>query len=32
MTFFFSGLYFQYHLNRIKQQKDAMRFGLPRPF
>ncbi len=27
MTFFFGGLYFQYHLNRINAMKSAARFG-----
>ncbi|QHN04680.1 DUF4339 domain-containing protein [Granulicella sp. WH15] len=30
MTFFFGGLYFQYHLNRINALKAAARFGAPR--
>ena len=29
MTFFFGGLYFQYHLNRINQLKMAARMGVP---
>ncbi len=32
MTFFFGGLYFQYHLTKIKHMKDAARMGLPRPY
>lgn len=27
MTFFFGGIYFQYHLNRINQMKQAARYG-----
>jgi hypothetical protein len=30
MTFFFGGVYFQYHLNRINALKAAARFGTPR--
>ena len=31
MTFFFGGLYFQYHLNRINEIKNALRYGnMPR--
>jgi hypothetical protein len=30
MTFFFGGLYFQYHLNRITEMKRAMAYGAPR--
>jgi hypothetical protein len=26
MTFFFGGLYFQYHFNRINEMKQAMRY------
>ena len=29
MTFFFGGLYFQYHLNRINELKTAARTGVP---
>ena len=32
MTFFFGGLYFQYHLNRISQMKIAARYGAIRPY
>ena len=31
MTFFFGGIYFQYHLNRIVQIKNAIRMGIPTP-
>ncbi|ADW67521.1 DUF4339 domain-containing protein [Granulicella tundricola] len=31
MTFFFGGVYFQYHLNRINQIKTAARYGAPGP-
>ena len=30
MTFFFGGLYFQYHLNRINDIKRGMAYGAPR--
>jgi hypothetical protein len=30
MTFFFGGLYFQYHLNRINEMKRTLRFGMTR--
>lgn len=29
MTFFFGGLYFQYHLNRINEMKRVARYGVP---
>jgi len=32
MTFFFGGIYFQYHLNRIMEMKQAARFGAGRAF
>jgi hypothetical protein len=32
MTFFFGGIYFQYHLNRINALKQAARYGAPRPY
>lgn len=32
MTFFFGGLYFQHHLNRINALKHAARFGAGRPY
>lgn len=32
MTFFFGGLYFQYHLNRIHAMKQAARYGAQRGF
>jgi len=32
MTFFFGGIYFQYHLNRINAMKQAARFGAGRAF
>jgi GYF domain 2 len=32
MTFFFGGIYFQYHLNKINEMKQAARFGAPRQF
>ncbi len=32
MTFFFGGIYFQYHLNRINQMKQGARFGAGRSF
>ncbi len=32
MTFFFGGLYFQYHLNRINAMKQATRYGAPRMY
>lgn len=32
MTFFFGGLYFQYHLNRINMLKQAARYGMPRAY
>ncbi len=32
MTFFFGGLYFQYHLNRINAMKQAARYGVPRAY
>jgi len=32
MTFFFGGIYFQYHLNRINAMKEAARFGAGRQF
>ncbi len=32
MTFFFGGLYFQYHLNRINAMKQAARYGAPRAY
>lgn len=32
MTFFFGGLYFQYHLNRINAIKQAARYGAGRAF
>lgn len=32
MTFFFGGIYFQYHLNRINAIKQAARFGAGRGF
>lgn len=32
MTFFFGGIYFQYHLNRINQIKQAARYGAGRAF
>ena len=32
MTFFFGGVYFQYHLNRINQMKLAARYGAIRTF
>jgi hypothetical protein len=32
MTFFFGGIYFQYHINRIVRMKQAMRYGAPRSF
>jgi len=32
MTFFFGGLYFQYHLNRINALKQGSRYGAPRPY
>ena len=32
MTFFFGGLYFQYHLNRINALKQAARYGAGRAF
>lgn len=32
MTFFFGGLYFQYHLNRIHAMKQAARYGAPRAY
>jgi hypothetical protein len=32
MTFFFGGLYFTYHLNRIADMKRAMAYGMPRPY
>jgi hypothetical protein len=28
MTFFFGGLYFQYHFTRINAMKNAMRYGM----
>lgn len=31
MTFFFGGLYFQYHLNRISEQKRMARYGAQMP-
>jgi len=30
MTFFFGGLYFQYHMNRINEMKRTMAYGAPR--
>ncbi len=32
MTFFFGGIYFQYHLNRINLIKQAARYGMARQF
>jgi hypothetical protein len=32
MTFFFGGIYFQYHLNRINAMKQAARYGAGRAF
>ncbi len=32
MTFFFGGIYFQYHLNKINAMKQAARFGAQRPY
>ena len=32
LTFFFGGLYFQYHLNRINAMKQAARYGMGRQF
>ena len=32
MTFFFGGVYFQYHLNRINAIKQAARYGMGRQF
>ena len=32
MVFFFGGIYFQYHLNKINAMKQAARFGAPRPY
>jgi hypothetical protein len=32
MTFFFGGLYFQYHLSRIHTLKQAARFGMGAPY
>ena len=32
MTFFFGGIYFQYHLNKINAIKQAARYGAPRPY
>lgn len=32
MTFFFGGIYFQYHINRIMEMKQAARFGAGRAF
>lgn len=32
LTFFFGGLYFQYHLNRINTMKQAARYGMGRQF
>jgi hypothetical protein len=32
MTFFFGGIYFQYHLNRINAMKQAARYGAGRTF
>ncbi len=32
MTFFFGGLYFQYHLNHINAMKQAARYGAPRAY
>ncbi len=32
MTFFFGGIYFQYHLNRINEIKQAARYGAGRAF
>ncbi len=32
MTFFFGGLYFQYHLNRINAMKQAARYGAGRAY
>lgn len=32
MTFFFGGVYFQYHLNRINAMKQAARYGTPRAY
>ena len=32
MTFFFGGLYFQYHINRINQIKQAARYGQARAY
>ncbi len=32
MVFFFGGVYFQYHLNRINAIKQAARFGAARAF
>ena len=32
MTFFFGGIYFQYHLNKINAMKEAARFGAQRQF
>ena len=32
LTFFFGGLYFQYHLNRINTMKQAARYGMVRQF
>jgi len=32
MTFFFGGIYFQYHLNKINAMKEAARFGAGRQF
>ena len=32
MVFFFGGVYFQYHLNKINAIKQAARFGAPRPY
>jgi hypothetical protein len=32
MVFFFGGIYFQYHLNKINEMKQAARFGTQPPF
>jgi GYF domain 2 len=32
MVFFFGGVYFQYHLNKINEMKQAARFGRPQQF
>jgi hypothetical protein len=31
-TFFFGGIYFQYHLNKINAMKQAARYGAPGPY